>query len=194
MLVFSSLTDLELLEYLKQDFQPAFEELYERHWLSLYNIAYKRLKDKETCQDVVHDVFADLWDKRKVYQIQNLLPYLHTAVRNKIYRLLSKGHATAHFVEPFENMAVSSLTADSFFEEKELRKLMLFWMDTLPAKRREIFRLRFIEDRSTKEISELLKISQKTVQNQLLMAVNGMKINLSKVLVLAILLNFTGNK
>jgi RNA polymerase sigma-70 factor (family 1) len=191
--IFSSLTDLDLLERLKQDDKPAFEMLYDRHWLSLYNIAYKRLRDRETAKDIVHDVFADLWDKRDVYEIRNLLPYLHTATRNKIYRLLSKGHATAYFVEPFENMAVSALTADSFFEEKELRHIMLLWMDTLPAKRREIFRMRFIDDLSTKEISEILNVSQKTVQNQLLTAINGLRTNMSNLLALAILLHFTKN-
>jgi len=186
-----SLNDHELLALLKTGDRTAFEELYERHWLSLYNIAFKRLKDRDGSKDIVHDVFADLWDKRFTYNIKDLLPYLHTAVRNAVYTLLSKGRSTAYFVEPFENMAVSTLTADGFFDEKQLRKLILMWMETLPAKRREIFRLRFLEERSTREISEQLNISQKTVQNQLLTAVNELRFNLSKVLCLTFALYFS---
>jgi RNA polymerase sigma-70 factor (family 1) len=186
----NALSDPQLLQLLKQDDRLAFEELYERHWLSLYNIAYKRLKDPETCKDIVQDIYADLWHKRMSRDIRDLLPYLHTAVRNNIYTLLSKGRATAHFVEPFENMAISSLTADGFFDEAELRRLMHLWMEILPAKRREIFRLRFIEDLSTKEISEQLNISQKTVQNQLLLAINGLKAHMGNILTLAILVCF----
>lgn len=186
-----SLTDYELLALLKTGDRAAFSEIYDRHWLSLYNIAYKRLKDRETSQDLVHDVFADLWDKRLTYNIKEMLPYLHTAVRNAIYSLLSKGHASAFFVEPFENMAISTLTADSFFDEKQLRKLMLLWMETLPSKRREIFRLRFLEGLSTREISEQLKVSQKTVQNQLLLAVNDLRLNLNKILSVAFVFYFS---
>jgi len=184
--------DAELLLLLKEDDRSAFEEIYHRHWLSLYNVAYKRLHDREASKDVIHDIFATLWDKRHVYTINDLLPYLHAAVRNKIYTLLSQGHATAHFVEPFESMAVSPLTADSFFEEGELRRLVELWMDTLPAKRREIFRLSFVEDLSTKEISQQLNISQKTVQNQLLNAINGLRSNMSKLMTIALLLEFGG--
>ena len=185
-------TDPELLLLLKQDDRMAFEELYERHWFSLYNIAYKRLKDRETSRDIVQDIYTDLWDKRQERNIRDLLPYLHTCVRNKIYTLLAKGRATAHFVEPFENMALSYLTADSFLNEKEHEKLMLLFMATLPAKRREIFRLRFLEDRSTKDISEQLNISQKTVQNQLLLAANGLRSDMGNLLALAIILHLTG--
>lgn len=188
----TALMDAELLILLKEDNQSAFEEIYNRHWLSLFNIAYKRLKDKEISKDITHDVFASLWDKRHIYHIDDLLPYLHTAVRNKIYTLLSKGLAPAHFVEPFENMGVSPLTADRFFEESELRRIVALWIDTLPAKRREIFRLRFLEELSTKEISERLNISQKTVQNQLLNGVDGLRANMSRLFALILLLELTG--
>jgi len=187
---YSHLTDLELLQLMKWDDWAAFDELYERYWLSLYNIAYKRLKDTETSKDLVQDVFADFWQKRGTSVIENLQPYLHTAIRYKIYTLLSKGHATAHFVEPFENMAYSPLTAESRFDEKELLRIVELFMLTLPEKRREIFRLRFIENISTREISQQLNISQKTVQNQSLFALQSLRTYMNNVLKLAIIVHF----
>jgi len=183
-------TDAELLSLLKQDDARAFGELYDRHSLSLFDIAYKRLKDRQTSEDIVHDVYTDLWDKRHTRDIQNLLPYLHTATRNAIYTLLSKGRATAHFVEPFEDMAVSGLTADGFLNSREIQELLVLLMNTLPKKRREIFRLRYLEGHTTKEISEELDISQKTVQNQLLNAVNSFTPNLREILGIIILLKY----
>lgn len=187
-----ALTDSELLILLRENNNFAFEELYNRHWLSLYNVAYKRLKDEETCKDIVHDVFAWLWDKRHVHDIAHLLPYLHTAVRNKIYTLLSQGYSTAHFIEPFETMTLSHLKADSVLEENDLRQMVGLLIDTLPTKRRKIFRLRFLEERSTREISKLLNISQKTVQNQILNSVSMLRNNISKLLPVVLLLLFNG--
>ncbi|MFA4870100.1 MAG: sigma factor [Pedobacter sp.] len=95
-----NITDQELLLLIKENDYAAFDKLYGRHWRSVYDVAYKRLKDQNTSKDIVQDIFVDLWDKRKSKQIIDLVPYLHTAVRYKIYSLLAKNKATPHFVEP----------------------------------------------------------------------------------------------
>ncbi|HEY0669317.1 MAG TPA: sigma-70 family RNA polymerase sigma factor [Sphingobacteriaceae bacterium] len=175
MSIYKTTPDNDLLLLLKQDDRYAFEELYERHWLSLYNVAYKRLKEREASKDIVQDVFADFWLKRNTKEISKLLPYLHTAVRYKIYTLLAKGHATTHFIEPFENMMASPFTADGYLADKELKSVFSYWLQTLPEKRREIFRLRYIEEISTQDIGTKLNISQKTVQNQLGIAFQNLR-------------------
>lgn len=173
--IYKTTPDSDLLKLVKQNDQLAFEELYERHWLSLYNIAFKRLNEKETSKDLVQDVFTDLWHKRHKKDISRLLPYLHTAVRYKVYTLVSKGRATAHFIEPFENMFTSALTADGYLADKELMSVFTQWLGTLPEKRREIFRLRYLEEISTRAIALRMNISQKTVQNQLAIAFHNLR-------------------
>lgn len=175
----SSFTDQELLLLIKENNYAAFDRLYGRHWRSVYDVAYKRLKDPDLSKDIVQDIFVDLWDKRKSKQIIDLIPYLHTAVRYKIYTLLAKNKATPHFVEPFEAMARSPFEADAHFGKEELEQVLHTWLQTLPAKRAEIFRLRFMEDITTKEISIRLNIPQKTVQNQLNLARHDLKDYLS---------------
>ncbi|MEO6520109.1 MAG: sigma-70 family RNA polymerase sigma factor [Mucilaginibacter sp.] len=187
MLNYVDLSESDLLVLLKKRDHRAFTELYERTWQSLFKIAYQRLKDKETCKDIVHDVFADLWNKSDVKEIGSLLPYLHTAVRYKIYSWLAKGNQSANFIEPFEHMAVSSVGADSWYELKELENLVSLWIKTLPKKRREIFYLKYMDNLSSKAISQKLNISQKTVQNQLLTAFNGLQLYVSHYLPLLLI-------
>lgn len=182
-------SDTDLLLLLKQNDRSAFEELYERHWLSLYNVAFKRLNERETSKDIVQDVFADLWHRRSTKQIDKLLPYLHTAVRYKIYTLLSKGRATSHFIEPFENMMASPFTADGYLADKELKSVFADWMQTLPEKRREIFRLRYMEEISTQAIGLKMNISQKTVQNQLGIAFQNLRNFISLCITFVVLLS-----
>lgn len=164
---FSNHTDNELLLEIRKDSNGAFSELYERYWKLLYNSAYKRLSDEDACEDIVHDVFTDIWLRRATVEIENIPAYLHTAVRFQVLKFIGKSKLTTHFVQPFENIIDTSLKSDSNINEKEVNVLLKAWMEALPQKRRKIYMMRYEENLSTKDISERLKISQKTVQNQL---------------------------
>jgi len=61
-----SLTDSQLADLLHEGDEGAFNEIYKRFWKKIYNESYKRLKDAELAEDVVQDVFADLWIKERV--------------------------------------------------------------------------------------------------------------------------------
>lgn len=167
MLTPSSYDDKELLRLISQGDKPAFDEIYLRYWLLLFNSAYKRLKNTDQCKDVVQDVFVDLWTRRGKVAIQNLNAYLHTAVKFQVYKLAAKNHAITTFYNVYETMATRPLNAAGNVEEKEIAELFRLWLDTLPDKRRQIFIMHYADGFSTKEIADRLGISQKTVQNQL---------------------------
>ena len=71
----------ELLHLITQDHEAAFTELYERYWEKLYVIAYNRLRDKASAEDIVHDVFTALWTNRHITHIDNAENYLAVAVK-----------------------------------------------------------------------------------------------------------------
>jgi RNA polymerase sigma-70 factor (ECF subfamily) len=62
-----------------------------------------------------------------------------------------------------------------------LQELVYRYADTLPVKKRQIFLLHVRNKLSTREIAGELQISQKTVQNQLGSALQGLKTNLAPV-------------
>lgn len=159
--------DIELLLALKNGERSAFEEIFNRYWSSLYDAAYKRLKDKSQCKDIIQDVFADLWTRREKVQIENLSAYLHTAIRFQVFKVASRNKISPVFIELYDSIASSPYHPGKELEEKELEELAQAWMDSLPEKRRMIFQLHFQENLSTNEIAEKLGITQKTVQNQL---------------------------
>jgi RNA polymerase sigma-70 factor (ECF subfamily) len=177
---YSAYTDQELIALLKQGDEHAFDVIYVRYWKKFYNEAYKRLRNAELCEELVQDVFADLWIKREYAAIENLEAYMSTAVRYQVFTQYKKGSKMPVFEEPLEYMAEAYLQADSMFELNELKARIDEWLQMQPEKRREIFKLRFMDELSTKEISELLGISQKTVQNQIITATNSLKTSLGK--------------
>ena len=108
-------------------------------------------------------------------QIEHLQKYLIVAARYTLYLNYRKRKLLPYFEEPFENMAISSMEADSLLKLKELKTAVSLWSDRQPEKRAEIFRLKHIEDLSTKQISKTLGLTQKTVQNQLITSFKSLR-------------------
>ncbi len=180
--------DEDLMAMLMDGSETAFDLIYERYWKKLYNEAYKRLSDSSDSEEIVQDVFVDLWNKRESRQIDNLRGYLLGAVRYQVFAIYHKRKTLPVFEEPLDYMAFSSDDADSGYMRDELLSSIHLWLETQPEKRREIFRLRYLEGLSTLEIAEQLDISRKTVQNQLNTSQQSLRESIGRLLTIAILL------
>ncbi|MDR3711388.1 MAG: RNA polymerase sigma-70 factor [Puia sp.] len=177
-------TDNELLALLSQDDRNAFESLYKRYWPTLYDTAHQRLKNNQQAEDIVQDIFIDLWNRRARLTIANLAAYLHTAVRFRVFNYVHRDLAAESFYEPFETMATYYTGADGQLLEKEMMRLVRAYAETLPEKRRKIFLMHLTGNLSTREIAEQLRVSQKTVQNQLGNALHGLRTHIIPTLLL----------
>lgn len=188
MVSYHSATDEQLLRYVGEGNARAFEELYNRYWSTLYNTAYKRVKNAELCKDIVQEVFADLWSRRKQVQIENPAAYLHVAVRFQLFKQISRGVRMPAFTGLFDLVAAPSFSPGDRLLEKELRELIEAWAETLPKKRRRIFLLHYNWSVSTREIARELGISRKTVQNQLNTSLQSLRKQLARFLTILFLL------
>jgi RNA polymerase sigma-70 factor (ECF subfamily) len=178
--------DKELLSLMAQDDHEAFEQLYKCYWLEMYDSAYRRLKNKKQAEDIVQEVFLSLWLRRRKQNIDNLPAYLHTAVKFRVFNYVERNLSHKSFYDPFVEIALSSKGTDSSLIEKELYNLLIAYINTLNEKKKEIFRLHFVENKSTKEIAEQLKIPRKTVQNQLRSIALDVRSRIAPILILFI--------
>jgi RNA polymerase sigma factor (sigma-70 family) len=181
---FSGISDAELLLSLKDDDKAAYNEIYERYWKKLYNESYKRLKKPGRVEELVQDVFIDLWVSRQRKDIGHLENYLIVAVRYAVFTNYRRNRSVLNFEEPLEHLLLSDLQADSLLNIKEIKCCIAIWLSMQPERRAEIFRMRYMEDVSTKEISILLGISRKTVQNQLITSFKSLRVFLKKLMML----------
>lgn len=160
------LSDSRLVELMSDGDQSAFSVIYKRYWADLYNSAYKRLKDHSQSQDVLQSVFTDLWARRRTVEIRILPAFLHGAVRFQVYKVVHKAKLQSDFISSFGDL-LSGSGGDDKLIETELQTLLEAWTAALPAKRQQIFRMRYERGLTTGEIAGELGLSQKTVQNQL---------------------------
>jgi len=181
---FSGASDTELIISMKGGNRAAYSEIYERYWKRLYNETFKRVKDAARVEELVQDVFIDLWISRERKNIEHLGKYLVVSMRYTVYKDYRRTRNVPSFVEPLEHMALSDLDADALLNIKDIKGCIAVWLSMQPQKRAEIFRLKYMEDFSTREIGTMLGISQKTVQNQLITSFTSLRDFLKKIMIL----------
>lgn len=87
------LHEKSLLEKTGQGDKDSFSELYDRYSGVLYTTAYRVLNNPDDAQDVLQDVFVQIWEKASMYDASRGKPltWAMTMTRNKaIDRLRSK--------------------------------------------------------------------------------------------------------
>lgn len=164
-------SDESLWQSCVDDDQRAFDLLFTRYFQGLCQYAGKYNLSSSMVEEVVADVFVNLWLKRKELKIQHIRPYLFQSTRNTALNFIKKSYQP-HF--PIEDLSeeISDKQWDADLEisysetEKELNKLV----DQLPDQQRDVFRMRRIHGYSLEEISDILNISSKTVSNHLTQA------------------------
>ena len=182
--------DITLFSLLKQGNEQAFEVIYRRHWKVLFDAAYRRLPEKEKCQDIIQNIFVDLWHRRDALEIEKPLAYLHGAVRFQVLKSLSKAHLNVNFYTSFENDIISPLKADETLLTKEAKYLLQLFLATLPKKRRKIFTMYYFEGFKSSDIAMAFNISEKTVKNQLSEAGRLLKLRITQLFLVFLVLIF----
>lgn len=175
-----SLSDMELAALLKQGNHRAFRELYNRYWEPLLNTAFKRLESLEAAEDLVQDLFVNLYLKRDTLWITTTMEgYLKTALKHKVlnaYRSqkLHQRYADHILTRPVDN----DQTPQQMLQVKELAIKVEAATRRLPEKSRQVFLLSRVERLSNKEIAAQLNISVSTVEKHIGKAIKLLKSDL----------------
>jgi RNA polymerase sigma-70 factor (family 1) len=162
----SDISDNGLFKSVKNDDQKAFEEIYRRYWSKLFIYAHNVLKESEICEDIVQEIFTNLWLRRKEVEISDISPYLYQAVKFQIFKHFRNSKYKNQLIEQFQNFQ-TQLKTDELAEFNELSAQVDKLVSQLPEKRRTIFHLSRYDEFSNKEISEKLNISLQTVKNEI---------------------------
>ncbi|HVW99196.1 MAG TPA: RNA polymerase sigma-70 factor [Candidatus Babeliaceae bacterium] len=173
---YSERIDSELFQLIKQNDTKSFEELYNRYWSALVNFANKRLDSKEKSEDIVQNIFIDIYQRRASIQLNiSLKAYLFQALKFKILNLyraetISNKYKKSLFFNPIcKNDLAEEL------EAKELELIIDRTISHLPEKCRQVFVLSRKENLSNKDISNRLNISVSTVEKHITKALKTLQ-------------------
>jgi RNA polymerase sigma-70 factor, ECF subfamily len=161
-------SESELVFLLQGGEITAFNELYERNWKLLYRVAYRSVCSQDEAMDLVQNVFVTLWDTRTNLRAdKSVSAYLFTILKNNIINFYRRQNLSKAAVEKLTPLKQEAPSTEEAFYAKELSLQINSEIALLPNKMQEIFILSRKEHRSVAEISAQLKISPRTVKNQL---------------------------
>lgn len=165
-----------LLNLLAESDEFAFTELYDRYWKKLFAVAYNRLKEIQSAEDIVHDVFTSLWVNREKNQIESLENYLATATKYMVLAKIKGKVRERNYNNTFQQTPVFELPVEASLHYKRLLEIVKIEVEKLPEKCRLIFNYSRNEGMPVRQIAETLNLSPKTVENQLNKALKHLKL------------------
>ncbi len=186
-------SDEELVLSLKNDDKKAFATLYNRYWEKLYYAAYKRIRSQEETEDLIHDLFLEIWNNRHKIEIQkSFAAYIFTAIKFKIFRLMdAKSVRAKHAENTIAEKEIFTNNVEDNLLFNELYNLIEEKIEKLPKKCKIVFKLSRKKQFTVKEISKELNISVNTAQNHISKALKFLRLELNDFLIALIYFSIT---
>ncbi|WP_295675557.1 RNA polymerase sigma-70 factor [uncultured Mucilaginibacter sp.] len=193
----NTLTDKQLwMEIVDDDFR-AFNVFFKRYWKKLYMVAFKILKDKDVCEEIIEDVFIYLWNKRKDLVIESFPQYLSSATRYKVYNYLRSAKASPLVYDEDADEKIDAFClnlGEEHIRQDELYQQLHSYLNLLPRRCKEIFIMSRLEQLSNEEIADRLLISKRTVENQVTVALKHLRLSLKDSALIFLLVDIISHR
>ena len=163
-----------ILNLLKASNEKGLKLAIKLYYSRLYNYALRLSDHQEVSEEITQDVFVNLWEKRQVIDIHSSLEgYLLKSIRHRVI----DHHRTVLQKTSFAALEDHHLIEKGIpmLEHQELHDLIQKATRTLPQKCAMILRLSRFSGLSHREIAEELGIQEKTVENQITIALKRLK-------------------
>ncbi len=170
-----------ILQRLQQGDRQVFDLIFKSYWDPLLIYLSKLVKDQTDAEDLLQNIFVNLWNKTQSSEIQDIHSWLYGAARKSaLFYHRTQGNQKKLIASILEYIDVTGFSLSDQQQGKELQQIIDGEIERLPAKMKEVFLLSRQEQLSYKEIAERLDISDQTVKKQISNALNILRNNLKK--------------
>ncbi len=161
--------DEHLVQEIKAGNMLAFDEVYRKYSKRLFRFSYNLLKSKEDAENIVQDVFLNLWANRhKIEKGTSLKYYIYTIAYHASINIIRKKLKESDYLEHLMSLQEPLEEAvDLQVEFRELDEKLKSIIDALPDRQKEVYILHRVERLKYSEISERLGISVNTIENHM---------------------------
>jgi len=160
-------------ERIANDDQLAYRQLFIQFYNKLSRFVMGFTKNKELTEEIVSDVFINIWRRRKnIGEIKNLKLYLYVSAKNITFNYLKKLHrenltdldaVEIEPEDPFADPGAAMITREMNLKLKKA-------INALPPRCKLIYTLIKEDGLTYKQTAQLLGISESTVDNQISIA------------------------
>jgi RNA polymerase sigma-70 factor (family 1) len=173
-------TGLEFWEKIRLGDSTAFSYVFQKYYQALYQFAGRFVKDAQTAENIVQDVFVKLWTNRENCLItSSLKSYLYAATRNTALNFLSREKKQLSTEDLMSDRQDTTANPEEQIIENEMIDGVHKAIEKLPEKCRSIYLMKRYDDLKYHEIAEILDISINTVKTQMKRALKSLLKNLA---------------
>ncbi|MDD4515860.1 RNA polymerase sigma-70 factor [Massilibacteroides sp.] len=154
-----------------------FEQIYLQYYSRMKRFALEYVVLEEDAENILQDVFLDLWEKRDVlFAYTNLIAFLFTAIKNRCINLIKRRvleqEASDRMQEEYRmtlriNLQSLETINTAIFGDEDIQGLINKAIESLPPQCRKIFVMSKIDGKKQKEIAAELNISIHAVETQM---------------------------
>jgi len=160
------ISETEIIRRIRQGDKGQFESLFRSSYVSLVRYAKTIIKDHDTAEEIVQDLFVRLWQERQKLKIESSLNgYLFRAVHNRCLHWLDHSRVVEkHAREMSEKQEEKTESPVEIMQYNELQLKIAKVIEKLPERCGRIFCMNRFEGFKYAEIAEKLSVSVKTVE------------------------------
>ena len=164
-----------LVAAVAQGNREALGALYDLHAPMLFGLAKRMLGNAAAAEDLLHDVFLEVWQHAAAYARDrgSVRSWLLVRTRSRALDRLGRGQRESRVTERLSNEGAPSVapSASVSVDGERLRRLL----GTLPAELVAVLDLTYFEGLSASEIAQRLAIPTGTVKSRLARALEALR-------------------
>lgn len=187
-------TEQQLALNIKQGDIKSFELLFNTYCSNMLQYATTMLKDADDAEDIVQQVFVQLWAKRETIVVEtSIKSYLYRAVHNSCLNKIKQQTVRNSYAADYQHVGHSSVASVSqLLENKELASQIQHAMDELPEQCKRIFAMSRFEQLKYQQIADELGMNVKAVEHQMGKALKHLRNKLKHLMPIVVLLALLG--
>jgi RNA polymerase sigma factor (sigma-70 family) len=169
--------DILLWESFRNGDKEAFAALFRAHYEALFRYGSKFSPDSELLEDCIQELFIELWQAKSRTPVMSVKAYLLKSLKYKLLRTFSQRGKLVQLTDKdgpsFEWSHETLLIAEQ--EDVEKRRRVMDALGRLPARQKEIIYLKYYQNLSYEEVSEIMNINYQVARNLLYQAIKSLK-------------------
>jgi RNA polymerase sigma-70 factor (ECF subfamily) len=162
----SRLSDEKLAAYMQEHQGEGLEFLVDRYQLKLERYVKSIIKDSDQTEDVLQETFISVYKNINSFNSdRKFSPWIYRIAHNKAVSELRRRSFffSLDSVKELEDERLKSANIEKGIDQKRVSQMLQENISCLPLKYREVIFLRYFEDKSYEEISEILQMPKGTV-------------------------------
>ena len=163
--------DDTLIEAIAAGDGSAMQVLYARHHVRIYRFALRFVNDQAAAEDVVNEVFLNVWCKARSFRRRSqVATWLYALARHKAIDLLRRRSPDVWDVEPCQSIDETADDPDTALVKKQHGSILLDCLSRLTLAHREIIDLVYYHGKTIEEAAAIIGVPRNTVKTRMFYA------------------------